>query len=417
MSTSAVPPIQWTDAGVVLPQESAILAGVQTDINNAFGGGVNPTLTTPQGQIASSTTAIIAEKNSEIAHIANQVDPRYATGRFQDAIGYFYFMTRKPSTSTVVTCTLTGPAGTIPAGVFAQDTAGNTYVLMAPATIPSGGSVTGTIWNNIVTGPIPCAANSMRVYQSAGFDTIVNPAPGVPGQNVESPSEFEARRQASVALNGRGTVQSIYANVFAVAGVTNAFVIDNPTGSTVNSGSTNYPLAPHSIYVAVVGGDPQAVAQAIWNKKDVGASYSAWPSPPSGPTVPGDGTVVTETVIDTTYQYPQPSYKVSFIEPASTPIFISVSIVNQPSLPANIATLIQNAIIAQFNGTNGATPVTIASLILAASYYAAIASVGSNVLILDVTVGITASPTATSYQAGIDQIPTISASDIVVTLV
>ena len=88
MST-AVPPVQFTLEGVVLPTDAAILAGVQSDINTAFGGGVNPGLSTPQGQLASSETAVIAEKNSEIAYIANQVDPQYAQGRFQDAIGAF----------------------------------------------------------------------------------------------------------------------------------------------------------------------------------------------------------------------------------------------------------------------------------------------------------------------------------------
>lgn len=40
----SVAAIQFTDAGVVLPQKSAILACVQQDINAAFGGGVNPQL-------------------------------------------------------------------------------------------------------------------------------------------------------------------------------------------------------------------------------------------------------------------------------------------------------------------------------------------------------------------------------------
>ena len=44
-----VPQIEFTDQGAVLPEESAILAGVQADINAAFGGGVNSGLTTPHG--------------------------------------------------------------------------------------------------------------------------------------------------------------------------------------------------------------------------------------------------------------------------------------------------------------------------------------------------------------------------------
>ena len=49
---SAVPPIVFTDAGVVLPTEAAVLAGVQSDYDSAFGGGLNPALNTPQGLLA-----------------------------------------------------------------------------------------------------------------------------------------------------------------------------------------------------------------------------------------------------------------------------------------------------------------------------------------------------------------------------
>lgn len=48
------PAIRVTDQGPVAAAESAILAGVQTDINTAFVGDANPGLTTPQGQLAQS---------------------------------------------------------------------------------------------------------------------------------------------------------------------------------------------------------------------------------------------------------------------------------------------------------------------------------------------------------------------------
>lgn len=418
MSSSSVPPIQWTPSGIILPSEADILAGVQADINAAFGGGVNPALKTPQGQLASSETAVIADKNSEIAYIVNQVDPRYAEDRFQDAIAQIYFLDRKQATSTVVACTLGGiAASVIPAGTFAQDTSGNTYVLLGDATIGAGGTVTGTQWANIATGPIACPAGTLvKVYQSvAGWDTITNPADGVLGQDVESRSEFEFRRQNSVALNGRGTVQSIYANVFAVPNVLDCYAIDNPSGIVINSGSTNYPLAKHSVYVAVVGGVDADIAKAIWSKKDGGCDYA--PYPIGGSPVPGDGTVATETVIDDSgYSYPQPSYQVSFLRPGSLAMKFAIQIVNVPSLPANIADLIKAAVIARFNGTDGTTRERIGALILATRYYSAVAGVASNVLLVSILLG-PVTPTSSDWQTGIDQVPTLSDADISVTLV
>ena len=138
-----VPVITWSNGAPVLPSIPSILSGVQADINTAFGGGVNPSLTTPQGQFAQSETAIISDKNSQIAYIANMLNPATAQGIWQDAIGFLYFISRIQAAGTVVAATCVGAVGTvIPVGSVAQDTSGYLYSNTAAATIPAGGSVT-----------------------------------------------------------------------------------------------------------------------------------------------------------------------------------------------------------------------------------------------------------------------------------
>ena len=404
MATTSVPPIQFTPEGVILPTDAAILAGVQSDINTAFGGGVNPALATPQGQIASSNSAIISDKNSAIAYVANQVDPQYAEGRFQDAIGRIYFMTRNPASSTVVIATIGGLPGTyIPAGVLALDTSQNVYQLLGAVTIGSGGTIPAE-FANVATGPIPCSAGSLtQLYQTVpGWDTVTNAGAGILGSDVESSQAFELRRQNSVALNSHGTVDAIFANVYAVAGVLDCYVIDNPSGITVDYGSTNYPLAPLSIYVAVVGGAASAIAQAIWNAKDGGCSYNG---------------NTTETVYDTRYAAPQPAYAVTFEIPSPVPVYFAVTVTNAATLPSDYVALIQNAIIAQFNGENGNTPAGIASLILALSYTGAIFAAVPGLSLVSIFVGLTALPTGYEAAMGIDQVPTLSAVNVVVTAI
>lgn len=404
MSLSSVPKIQFTAAGLVIPAETDILAGVQADMNAAFGGGLNPALETPQGQLASSQAAVIGDKNNEVALIVNQVDPQYAADRFQDAIGRIYFLTRKPATPTAVTATLGGIAGTvIPAGTFAQDTDGNTYALSGAATIGPTGTVDAD-FQNIQTGPIPCAAGTLTsVYQAVpGWDTITNAADGTMGANVESRSDFEYRRKNSVALNGKGTPQAIYAEVFALADVLDVYVKDNPTNATVNTGSTNYPIAAHSIYVAAVGGTDVEVATAIWRKKDVGCDYN--------------GNTSVTIVDDSGYSYPQPTYTVKFERPAALPVLFAVSLVNDPSLPSDIVQRVKDAIIARFNGTDGTVRERIGALILASRYYVAVVGVASNVSLISVLIG-TVTATLSQITVGIDQKPTLSAADIAVTLV
>lgn len=471
LPSSAVPKIQFTPAGLVIPAETAILSGVQADMNAAFGGGLNPGLETPQGQLASSQTAVIADKNSEIATVVNQVDPQYSDGRFQDAIGRIYYLTRKPAAATAVIATLGGVAGTvIPAGTFAQDTSGNTYVLTGAATIGPSGQVNAE-FQNIVTGAIPCPAGTLTsVYQAvSGWDTITNAADGTIGYAVESRSAFEARRQASVAINARGSVQAIEGEVFAITDVLDVYVIDNPSGTvvltgaisgttltasgvvgnlqvgsiiagtgvaantyitalgtgtggagtyTVNNsqsvsseamtspgvvyGSTAYPLLPHSVYVAVVGGLDADVAAAIWRKKDTGCDYNG-------------NTVV--TVLDSAgYNAPYPSYVVRFQRPASLPIKFAVQILNAPTLPFNIVQLVQDAIVARFNGTDGTARERIGSRILASRYYSAIIAIAPGITPVELRIG-TVTATLSYVDVGIDQRPTITAADIAVTLV
>ncbi len=401
---SSVPTIQFTPAGVVIPTESAILSGVQADMDAAFGGGLNPALETPQGQLASSQTAVIGDKNGEVALIVNQVDPQYSADRFQDAIGRIYFLTRKPATSTSVACTLGGASGAvIPSGTLAQDTNGNTYISTGVAIIGVGGTVSQE-FQNVITGPIPCAASTLiHVYQAvAGWDTITNPTDGAIGHDVENRTDFELRRKNSVALNARSTPTAIYASVFAVANVLDCYVIDNPTASIVNTGSTNYPVAAHSVYVAVVGGLDADVAAAIWAKKDVGCDYN------------GNTSV---TVTDTSgYNYPAPTYDVKFERPSALPVKFAVQLVNDPLLPLDIVTLVKNAIIARFNGTDGTVRERIGSIILASRYYGAVTGCAPNVSLLSIMIG-TSTPTLTQVSVGIDQQPTLTASDISVTLV
>ena len=409
MATTNIPPIQFTSTGIVLPTDAEILAGAQADIDAAFGGGVNPALNTPQGQLASSESAIVADKNSAIAYILNQIDPRYATGRFQDAIGQIYYMTRKAATSTVVICKIGGVPGTyIPAGALALDTSQNVYQLLGAVNIGSGGTVSAE-FANLATGPIACAAGTLtQIYQAVpGWDTITNPADGILGTDVESAQAFELRRQNSVAANSHGTTDAIFAAVYAVSGVLDCFVIDNPSGNTVDYGSTSYPLAPHSIFVAVVGGTAADIAQAIWQYKDGGCNYN---------TAAGNGTVQTETVYDTRYSAPQPAYSVSFLVPGNTPVYFAVNLASSTGLPSDYATLIQDAIIAQFNGTNGSTPEGINALVLASNYYAAVQSSISGLQIASIYVGLSASPTGYDAQLGIDQVPTITAADITVSV-
>lgn len=403
--TTNVPPIQFTPTGLVLPTDAAILAGVQADIDAAFGGGVNPGLSTPQGQLASSDAAIISDKNAQIAYVVNQVDPEFAMGRMQDAIGNIYFMTRLPSLPTVVTVTCVGAVGaTIPLNAKAVATDGNVYFCTGAVVIPGGGSVSAQ-FQCVVTGPIACPANSLNaIYQAIpGWDTVNNPSDGVVGRNVESASAFEYRRQQTVAANANSSLSSIYATLFEVPNVLDVYCIENYTDAPVVNG--NQTLAAHSLWACVSGGAAADIAQAIFEKKSIGCNYNG-----NNPTV----------VYDTSgYEIPYPQYTVNWWTATPTPILFAISIANTPYLPAGAVALIKAALISAFTGGDGGAVARIASTLYASRYYAPVinvATAGTVIEILSLKLGISAA-NLNAVTMGIDQEPTLSIGNITVTLV
>lgn len=372
--TTNVPEPTFGATGFIVPAESAILTGVTEDINDAFGGNVNPALETPQGQLASSETAIIGNVNDTFLYYTTQTDPAYATGRMQDAIGRIYFIERNPAQPTVAQCVCTGLSGVvIPEGALAIADDGNYYTCTAAGTIPISGSITLPFACTTV-GPISCQANTLnQIYRAIpGWDTINNPADGVLGNDVESRSEFEARRALSVAQNSLGSLPSVRGAVLTVADVVDAYVIDNDDNSpqTIN-GVT---LGPNSLYVAVVGGDATAIAQAIWSRKAPGCGYN------------GNTTI---TIQDTNSGYvpPYPSYSVSFEIPANLQILFAVSIVNSTQVPADATAQIQAAIAGAFVGTDGGARAHIATEVLASRFYAPIALLGAWAQIYSIKIG------------------------------
>lgn len=379
--TTNVPAPEWTDTGFLIPSAAEVLAGVTEDINDAFGGGLNPALDTPQGQLASSETAVIDEVNATFLKFTNEVDPAYATGRMQDAIARIYFLERNPAQPTVVQAVCNGlPGVSIPTGSLALAADGNQYLCTEDGVIGAGGTVT-LPFECAVVGPIPCPADSLnQIYRAIpGWDSINNPDDGVLGNYVESRAAFEARRAASVALNSQGSLPSVLGAVLSVPNVIDAYVTENDTNGVQVIGGVS--LYPNSLYVAVVGGDAEAIATAIWTRKAPGCAYN------------GNTTV---TVYDKSPGYvpPYPAYRVSFEIPAPLAVVFAVNIVNSHLVPADAAAQIQNAIVNAFAGGDGGPRAKIGTMLFASRFYAPVAALGSWVQIISIEVGSANAPSA-----------------------
>jgi hypothetical protein len=389
----------FTPTGIVLPTEAAILQGVQADQNAAAGGNLTTTLTSPSGQEAQSFTAIIGDKNNEIATIVNQVDPSYASGRFQDAIGRFYFLSRIPGAGTVTTAACIGLVNqTVQAGALVQDPSGYLWSALANFTFDSNGQATPQFQCQ-TDGPIAVYNGQVTIYKATqGWDTCTFSGSGTPGNLVETQADFEYRRQNSVAANAQGSTIAILGSVLGVAEVLDACVIDNPTNAAVEVGSTNYSVAANSVYVGVLGGASTAVAEAIWVKKSLGCSYNG----------------NTSAQVTDTANPGNPIYTVTWQELTQVPIYITVNLAANANLPSNIATLIEAAVQSSFNGQDGGTRSRANTTTFSGRFYAGVTATSPYVGIESINVGTSANPSAQSFTMGIDQTPTLANANIVV---
>lgn len=397
MSTN-VPQPTFGPNGVVLPTEAAILAGVTADINSDLGGGLNPGLSTPQGQIASTETAIIGDNYAAFAWYCNQVDPAFNSGRMQDAIGRIYFFTRIPGAPTVVQATCAGLDGTIiPIGAIAQATDGNLYISQEQGIITGG--LVSLAFACGVNGPIACPAASLTtIYQAIfGWESITNAADGVLGVNVETRSQFEERRVASVAANAIGILDAIQGAVYAVPNVLDAYVIENDEATAQTIGGKS--LGPNSLYVCVLGGTNQEVANAIWSRKAPGCGYN------------GNTTV---TVVDPSPEYlpPVPSYLVTFQRPTIIDFAVLVILKNNSGIPSNAQALIQTAIINAFAGTDGGPRAKIGATVFSSRYYAPVALLGAWAQIVSIQIGVNESPVLSFTASSSGSTLTVTAVDV-----
>lgn len=398
-----IPAPTFTLAGLSIPSETDIKAGVWAAFQAAFGGNLNQSDATPQGQLVASLTAALGASNDLLLQYVNLIDPPLSSGRMQDAIGRLYFLERIAGQPTTVDCLCSGATGTtIPAGSLAIATDGTRYASLNAAVIPAGGSIT-VQFAAIDLGPISCPAGTLNtIYRVVpGWDSITNASDGVPGRDVETPAEFERRRAASVSANATGILPAIRAAVLAVSGVTDVYVTENATGSAVTIGGVS--VAARSLYVAVQGGADADVARAIWTRKPPGCAYTG-------------GTTVTVQDSGSGYVAPYPSYTVKFQRPSGKRIYMAVTLADNGQVPSDALAQVQAAALSAFAGNDGGPPSRIGGTVYALRFAKAISNLGAWSQLISIVIGATSSPASASVSVNINEIPTLAAGDITLTL-
>ena len=330
-------------------------------------------------------------------------NPAVADGRWQDALGYIYFLERQVETPTVVTCQVTGLQGTvIAAGSLARTTDGLTLKANDTVTIPAEGTA-NIVFSNTAPGPVPVVAHTATqiVTVIPGWDTVDNAAPGVPGQHRESRSEFERRRAASVAANAQGSVPALYGSLGDLPSVVDLVILENITDNPITQWGVT--INGHSIFISIYGGDDTDIAETIYRKKDAGCGTDG-------------NTEVAYT--DTSIQnYRGGLTSVFHIErPAPLNFSVQVNIRKTLTTAATVITDIQNAVVANFNGDAGIDRVRMAAICFASRFFCSLAAAGVQDLSsiqISVDGGVTWVNEAT---VNANQIPALSVDNVFVNI-
>ena len=293
---------------------------------------------TPAGQIIDSQTASITQKDSELLYLANMLNPLKATGIFQDALGEIYYIRRKPAIASSAAIKCTGLPGTvIPVSAQVMSTADDTIWQNTEARTIGADGTCECVFECQSAGLISAAAGTLSRINTmvAGWDTAVNPRAATVGQNAETQGAFEARRYASVGLNSRGTIAAVYARVANCANVVSCIVRENKTNMPIEI--DGYFIKAHSVFVSVVGGSDEDIAEAIYNSCSAGCDYNG------------------NTTVSVTDSATKAVEKVTFYRPAEFDVYVKVTLQGKDSLPDEYEKTVKSAVYNNFYGESTAT--------------------------------------------------------------
>ena len=346
-----IPTIQFTQIGMVAPTREEVTSWLWDIMRAAFGSDLNEDARTPQGQIVTSLTAAIIDRDNASIELGNNFDPRYSRDQFQDALAAIYFLERKVATRSIAQLQFTGIENTVvPMGFLMVDDAGFEWEVTKNSKVSAELVEVACT----TTGPIQAAPRTIRTFKQTidGVDRAENPSAAAAGTNIESRSAFESRRYESVAANSKNTNGAVRGTVGNIEGVLDAFVEDNYTDETITVGSTNYPMIRNSLLVSVVGGDEQEIAKQIVIKGGTGCSFVG-------------NTSVTWLDMASGGVYP-PEYVVKFLRPAHVTTYLRLTVVDPGSISYANSEAVKADIVEAFQ--SGTYRARIGGMVVGANY-------------------------------------------------
>lgn len=295
---------------------------------------------TPDGLKLAHDAEIFSALDETLQQAYNARDPNKARGIDLDMVCSLTGVRRQQGTSSTVTLTLRGVAGTLIRANSRVESAttGSRWTIPQDITLDvNGAATTQAICTTL--GPVEADPGTLTriVDVIGGWQSATNASPATPGTSREDDSDLRIRRATTVGRPGNNQIDAMYGELYATAGVRRVRVYENDTDSASADPVDNpHGLPAKSLAIVVDGGTDEDVARAVFVKKN------------PGPKLVQVGTPVAVTV--TSEKYPSNSKLIRYSRPIYVDMVIAVTIKNDGTLPNNVADLIKEAVVEFGNG-------------------------------------------------------------------
>ena len=246
-----------------------------SDIRGAISPALNLSETSLLGQYVSVTASQIRQLWEAAQAIYAGSDVDQAEGDRLEALCRLTGTIKRAATYSTAKLSVTlsvlggAPAGTYGAGTLIVHVIGDptsVFTNDVAVTVISDSTVNNVAFTATELGPVRANANALTVIASpvTGFSAPTNPAEALLGLAIESDYDLRLRQKTELARRGATTVDAIRADILQVPDVTYCSVTENEALYTVDS------IPGKAFEVVVIGGDPQALFDAVWLAKPAG---------------------------------------------------------------------------------------------------------------------------------------------------
>lgn len=396
-----------TSTGFVPYTPQQAFQAVVTLFSKVFNQQPDTTPGNPTSQfIQEISNMLVNSENSQSLLYSDIYNPQNTTGVFADGLCALTNLQRQPATYTIVTCQLTGIAGTvIPANSIVLDVNNNQFQNLTAITLGTG--TTTAVFTALIAGNIAVAANTLTKIQNniPGWSTINNMNAGIAGSSAQSDTSLLNTRNYTLALNSTAwseALQSALVNFLAQNGthidptygypyVQGFYIFENNSNIAVNIPNTTISINPFTVYIVIYA--PNFLFNADNTQNATNSQYVA-----------GlilrvkSGGCQTQNIQSGnnafSINYNNPNYAVlanniKWDSPTAIPIQfnISVTVFNNTLSPTTIKTTIQSIVVNQFyNGYGSYPPINMVENINANNFIPAIIAKLGNINITNITI-------------------------------